>query len=424
MSLTRSVDVLVIGAGPSGLAAATALRNSGVEMVEVVDRELIAGGIPRHCLHTGFGVRDQHRVLSGPRYAQRLSELAARSGAVIRTGVMVTGWDPLAGLAGLAPGRAHGLGVFTTSPAGCERILAGAVVLATGARERPRNARLVPGDRPAGIWTTGQLQQSVHLRHAPIGTVAVVVGAELVSHSAVVTLAHAGVRVAAMLTDQPRSQISKELSRLATARYRYRLLTGARLARIIGRSTVTAVEVIDSLGVRQIISCDTVVFTGDWVPDHELARAAGLEMDPRSRGPLVDTGFRTTAAGVFAVGNLVHPVEAADVCALDGPAVVPGVLAHLAGELPGRRLALLPRGALAWVAPGALDPRAAPPRHKFVLWAAHVVERPVVRVLQGERQLHRARLLSALVPGRPAHLSSSWAKLVDPFGGPITITTD
>ena len=78
MSLTRSVDVLVIGAGPSGLAAATALRNSGVETVEVVDRELIAGGIPRHCFHTGFGVRDQHRVLSGPRYAQRLSELAAR----------------------------------------------------------------------------------------------------------------------------------------------------------------------------------------------------------------------------------------------------------------------------------------------------------------------------------------------------------
>ena len=167
-----TVDALVVGAGPAGLAAATALRSGGAGTVVVVDRENEAGGIPRLCEHTGFGLRDLRRVLSGPAYARRWIERAVACGVDIRTRTMVTGWA--------APGRAE-----VTGPSGVLEMDARAIVLATGARERPRAARLIPGTRPSGIFTTGQLQQWVHREHLPVGRRAVVVGAEHISYSAV-----------------------------------------------------------------------------------------------------------------------------------------------------------------------------------------------------------------------------------------------
>src|SRR6202035_2421703 len=132
------VDALVIGAGPAGLAAATALRAGGAGPVMVLDREDEAGGTPRLCEHTGFGLRDLRRVLNGPAYARRWVQRAATSGVDIRTRSMVTSWA--------GPGKAE-----VTCPDGLLEVNARAVVLATGARERPRSARLVPGTRPSGI---------------------------------------------------------------------------------------------------------------------------------------------------------------------------------------------------------------------------------------------------------------------------------
>jgi flavin-dependent dehydrogenase len=136
--------------------------------VLVLDREETAGGIPRHSDHVGYGIRDLHRMMSGPAYARRLASAAANAGAAIRTRATVTGW---------ADGRC----LEVTTPQGRLRIDARAVVLATGARERPRPARLIPGDRPAGVYTTGHLQNLVHLHHGKVGSGAVVVGGELVS---------------------------------------------------------------------------------------------------------------------------------------------------------------------------------------------------------------------------------------------------
>src|SRR5205823_2521647 len=139
------------------------------------DREASAGGIPRHSDHPGYGIRDLKRCLSGPAYARRLVTTARNAGAEIQTPKMVTGWV----------GERT---VEATSPHGRQHIHAKTIILATGARERPRPARLIPGDRPAGIYTTGQLQNLVHLHHRTPGTRAVIVGAELVSWSAAMTL--------------------------------------------------------------------------------------------------------------------------------------------------------------------------------------------------------------------------------------------
>ena len=298
-------EVVVIGGGPSGLAAAVELRRRGVKVV-VLESELEAGGIPRQLPHLGFGMRDRRRVTTGPRYAAGLVRAAERAGADVRTGVTVTSLD--------------GLTVQMATPSGPDTLTADAVVLATGVRERPRAARLVPGDRPAGVFTTGALQRFVQHHSAPLGGRAVVVGAEHVSYSAVLTLRHAGCRTVAITTPFDRHQTYGALA-LATAR-KVPLHTGVDVAEVIGRGRVEAVVLTD--GTR--IGCDMVVFTGDWVPDHELARRAGIAMVPVAKAPVVDAGMHTASRGVFAIGNLVHPAETADVCALDGEHVAAPVL--------------------------------------------------------------------------------------------------
>src|SRR5215813_2304620 len=166
-----TADVLVVGAGPAGLAAAVELRRVGAGRVLVLDRDDEPGGIPRHCRHTGFGLRDQRRVLTGPAYARRYADAAVAAGADLRPATTVTGWQhPPA-----APGQ-HQLAA--TGPAGVQTVVGAAVLLATGCRERPRSARLIPGDRPPGVMTTGELQRRVYLAGERLTGRALIVGAE------------------------------------------------------------------------------------------------------------------------------------------------------------------------------------------------------------------------------------------------------
>ena len=408
----REVDVLVIGAGPSGLAAAIELKALGVRSVLVVDREAVAGGVPRHCDHTGFGLRDLRRVLSGPAYARRYVETAERAGVEIRTRVTVTDW--------LGDRR-----VRTTSPGGIDEIRARAVILATGCRERPRAARLVPGDRPEGIFTTGSLQRFIHDHGHPIGERALVVGAEHVSYSAAHTLRLAGVPVAGMVTDLPRHQSFALFIRIAKGLGSFPLYTNFQVTNIAGKGRVEAVEITNTAaGETREIACDTVVFTGDWIPDREVARKAGLPLDPGTRGPAVDGRLRTASEGVFATGNLVHPGETADTAALGGRAAARAAADYLRSERwrpeGGIRFDFDPE-LVQWVAPNVIDPgEAALPGARFILRVARVLEGPTLEVRQGERLLWRRRY-RRLVPNLPYALPAAILEGLDPEGGAVRI---
>ena len=401
---------VIVGGGPSGLASAIELRRLGISPVTVIEREGEAGGIPRHSDHSGFGLRDLRTVLSGPRYAQRYRELAEKEGVEVVVETMVTEWEGVRALK-------------LTGPHGRWELEPPAVVLATGCRERPRSARLVPGSRPAGVMTTATLQQLVHVRHQKVGRRAVIVGAEHVSFSAVATLAHGGASVAGLVTELPHHQSLRIFRAGAAVRYRAPVWTRTQVSAIHGTERVESVELteLDS-GRTRTVDCDLVIFTADWIPDHELAVVAGCELDPGTRGPLIDPALRTTLSGVFAAGNLLHPAETADVCALDGRHVARAVAAYLRGpgEWPSH-VRITSRSPLAWVAPNLLLATGhAPPRDRFLIRTREFVSRARVQVRQDGRELWSGRV-GRLVPGRSAHIPAGWAAGVDHQAGPVIV---
>ena len=402
----ETCEVAVVGGGPAGLAAATRLRRSGGARVVVLDREGQPGGIPRHARHQGFGIRDLRRLMSGPAYAERLADLAASTGADLRAESQVTGWSPDGALE-------------VTSPGGRYELEARAVVLATGCRERPRSARLVPGCRPQGVMTTSTLQQLVYLRGEKPGRRAVIVGAEHVSFSALVTLSHGGARAVAMVTEQPDHQTLAAFRLGAAVRYRCPLLTGSRLSAIRGRRRVESVEVRDlDTGRTRDVDCDLVVFTADWIPDHELAVMAGVELDPLTKGPAVDGALRTSRPGVFAAGNVLHGAETADIASLSGRHVATAVGGYLDGEpWPEPRVPIRCEPPLGWIAPNmASAPTATPLRGHLLLRAAG----KRVIVTQDGRALWAGRL-RRLGPGRSTAIPADWLAGVDHDGGLVAV---
>jgi thioredoxin reductase len=419
------VDVLIVGAGPAGLTAAAELRRLGVPRVLVADREAAPGGIPRHSLHTGYGLRDLHRVLSGPAYARALADAALRSGAELRTGCTVTE---------LRAGE-DALCAVLTSASGIEEVRPAAVLLATGCRERPRAARLVPGDRPAGVLTTGELQQRVYLGGERLEGRALVVGAEHVSFSAVVTLAHAGARVVALVTEHERQQSYAAFRLGAALRWGVPVWTSTVVTRVTGAAGRLASVELGSAGVAgadggqaRTVPCDWLVFTGDWIPDHVLARSAGLALDPGTRGPAVDTSLATSAPGVFAAGNLIHAAETADVAALSGRHAARQIGSFLAGgAAAGRatpaaaRIPVVAEAPLRWVSPNAIAlGEVMPPLGRFVLRSAECRRSARLEARQDGRLLATSRP-RRLIPGRPVYLRASWVASVDPGGGPVRV---
>ncbi|MFG2331672.1 NAD(P)/FAD-dependent oxidoreductase [Streptomyces sp. NPDC048604] len=415
----RTVEVLIVGAGPAGLSAAAELAAAGAGRVEVLERDPQPGGVPRHCDRPGFGSGvGPWRSLRGPEYARRLTEAAVRAGATVRTEVSATGWTPGEGLltvdaaTGRVPGE--GLTLDVTGPTGLERIAARAVVLATGARERPRSARLVPGSRPAGVLTTGELQQSVSLyglRGEAVGRRAVVIGAaaEPVTRGAVRTLRDAGVEVVAVVTEGPRPSAYAGAPVMA-----WTTVTG-----LVGTGRPTGVTVRHRGGRTGMLACDTVVFSGDWIPQHELARSGGVPLDPATRGPAVDGAFRTSVPGVFAAGNALRGVEPAAVAAAEGRKAAHAVLRHLAAaRWPARTVPLVVERPLLWVTPNRL---AADARQPLRIRPAEPLAFPVLAAVQDGRLLWRTRRLRALDPSRSVRVPPEWADAVDPDGGQVVL---
>ncbi|MFO1058665.1 MAG: FAD/NAD(P)-binding oxidoreductase [Dongiaceae bacterium] len=257
----------------------------------------------------------------------------------LRTGVTVTA---------LLPGGV----VETAGGGGLQRLAADRVLLALGVRERPASARLVGGDRPWGVTTTGALQQFVYLERRRPFRRAVIVGTELVSFSLLLTMRHAGIRPVAMLEEGERIVARRPGDLVARHLFGVPVLTGTRLVAVHGKPRVEAVE-IERAGRRERLACDGVVFSGGFVPETALLRAGHLAIDAGTGGPAVDQEGRCSDPAYVAAGNLLRPVETAGVAWAEGRAAAGMLLAELAGARPPirRDLPVRAAGALAWVLP-------------------------------------------------------------------------
>ncbi len=319
MSADLQVDVAVIGAGPSGLACAMALRARGVSRVLVLEREVGSGGAVRHCGHPAFGVREFGRLLSGPAYVRRLHRQAIRAGVELRLRCSVVALH--------AGGRLE-----VATPDGPLQVSAGRVVLAMGARETPRSARLTPGERPLGVMNTGALQASIYLEGLKPFTRPVIVGTELVGLSALWTCLGHGVRPAAVVEAGEGPTAGWPLSlfpRLLGVPVYY----GAEIVDIAGRPRVRTVNIRDASGARHRIEGDGVVFTGRFRPESALLGDV-VEMDPGTGGPRIDQYGRCSDPSYFAVGNLLRAIETAGWCHREGARTGRRVADDLAGRLP------------------------------------------------------------------------------------------
>lgn len=309
-------DAIVIGSGPAGLAAAISLRQGGASSVLILDRDDSAGGLPRFCAHPGFGWEYTRRLEGGPRFVARLLAQLETDAVRIATSTTAIAVHPGPEVEIVGPRFGH------------TRIAAPVVVLATGARERPRSARLVPGRRPEfGVLNTGQLQQMV-ARRIPTGVKrAVVVGSEHVAFSVLATARKAGISIAAILEDGARIRSyppAEWLARLLGTR----ILLKTRIEEILGRERVEGVVVRCPTGTLTV-PCEMVVFTGEFVPDSVLARDSGLMIDPATAGPIVDQYGRTSVPGVFAAGNLLRAIESSGWSAIEGARIGLAAARHL-----------------------------------------------------------------------------------------------
>lgn len=321
--MREQIDVAIIGGGPAGLSAAIELKRFGVKQIIVLERESEAGGIPRHCGHYPFGMREYKQLLTGTQYAKKLVRSAIKAGVNILTSTSVIEVK-------------QGGTLAIVSNQGMREISAKRVIYATGVRETPRAARLVSGSRPLGVVNTGALQAMVFLEKQKPFERPVIIGSELVAFSAIQTCKHAKISPVAMIEE------AKNVTAQWPIQY-YTKLAGlplrleTKLTKIISDESnikVSAIEVENSKGEKQIIECDGVIFTGQFTPEASLARCGHLQIDDATNGPIVDQYGRCSDPVYFAAGNILRPVETSGWSWNEGRQIGQIVANDLAGKLP------------------------------------------------------------------------------------------
>jgi len=302
-----NVDILIVGAGPAGLAAAIAAKEAGIDNMVVLEREDNAGGILRQCIHNGFGLHRFKEELTGPEYAQRDIDKAAEMGIDVRTGVTVLNVTEDKVVTAIS--REWGLQVFKAK----------AVVLAMGCRERPRGALAIPGTRCAGIYSAGTAQKFVNLEGFMPGRKCVILGSGDIGLIMARRMTLQGAKVLACVELMPYSSGLNRNIVQCLQDYNIPLYLSHTVVDIQGKERVTGVTVAKVDENRRPIpgseiqfDCDTLLLSVGLLPENELTIGAGVEMSNITSGAIVDDRLQTSIPGVFACGNVLHVHDLVD----------------------------------------------------------------------------------------------------------------
>jgi thioredoxin reductase len=352
-------DAVVIGGGAAGMAAALEIDSAGFSCA-IVEREDHLGGILMQCIHNGFGLHEFSEELTGPEFAERFATKVAASKIAVYLGTTVTNF------------KADGISesgtsvkelISSSTDFGVMRILTRTVVLAMGCRERNRGNVRIPGSRPAGVFTAGLAQRLVNIEGYIPGKEVVIIGSGDIGLIMARRMSWVGCHVKAVVEIMPYpSGLTRNIVQCLHD-FNIPLYLSSQTTNIFGNHRVEGVEVTPMENGALVpekafrIDCDTVLLSVGLVPENELSKDAGVELNATTNGPIVDSTMMTNVDGVFACGNVLHVHDLVDWVAEEARATGRNATAWLKGERPGVQVRLKAGSNVRYANPGKLDPR-------------------------------------------------------------------